>query len=183
MTWSSLPLLHTLMTFKSSKIFLWSALEPCSPVGKWLDGAPPKRYPDTTHTTQHCWRSPKPLVHNYSWIKSLDWSSLWGEPIRSPQVWDIWLEWSECWKTTSSLLSTNYSPTCQPPSSPRPPPLISPPQQQSTQQSSSPSSSYQKCIFAHHCHIISKVDQLVKMLTFQTIEKLISYRSHFLWGL
>ena len=98
MTWSSLPLLHTLMTFKSSKIFLWSALEPCSPVGKWLDGAPPKRYPDTTHTTQHCWRSPKPLVHNYSWIKSLDWSSLWGEPIWLPQVWDIWLEWSECWK-------------------------------------------------------------------------------------
>ena len=36
-------------------VFLWSAPEPCSPLGKWLDWVPPKRYQDTTHTTQHRW--------------------------------------------------------------------------------------------------------------------------------
>ena len=30
------------MTFKTPNIFLWSAPEPCSPVGKWLDGPLPK---------------------------------------------------------------------------------------------------------------------------------------------
>ena len=57
----SLPRLSHNITFNAlhqlptPNVFLWSAPEPCSPLGKWLDWVPPKRYQDTTHTTQHRW--------------------------------------------------------------------------------------------------------------------------------
>ena len=62
-------------------VFLWSAPEPCSPLGKWLDWVPPKRYQDTTHTTQHRWD--QLLLLNHSWIVTETWSTIFEQILDS----------------------------------------------------------------------------------------------------
>ena len=62
-------------------VFLWSAPEPCSPLGKWLDWVPPKRYQDTTHTTQHRWD--QLLLLNHSWIVTETWSRIFEQILDS----------------------------------------------------------------------------------------------------
>ena len=77
--------LHQLPT---PNVFLWSAPEPCSPLGKWLDWVPPKRYQDTTHTTQHRWD--QLLLLNHSWIVTETWSRILQPILDSCGQWWSW---------------------------------------------------------------------------------------------
>ena len=100
-------------------VFLWSAPEPCSPLGKWLDWVPPKRYQDTTHTTQHRWD--QLLLLNHSWIVTETWSRIL-EPILDsccgpggPTEFSACLSWCKtCSKSFSVLKKPRMAPKTKP---------------------------------------------------------------------